>query len=325
MELNSEIIEFLKYVEIFSSLTEKELEYISHFLDVRDFVEGQIIFREGDRGDSMYILFKGIINTKCKLPDGKNRDIAEFYAGDFFGEMAIFENEPRSATCYGLKPGIVIILTSSILFKLMIHNSKIALKILYNMLGIISQRLRESSQFLTNVVNWGETARKRAITDEMTGIYNRRFLDEELEIHFKNAQVRDKELSILMIDLDDFREINENYGHETGDVVIKKTVEGIREILHDKYILARYGGDEFFVILPDTSIEQAIKIAEKIRKRVQSVHVMRASIPSMIDVSASIGVAALSDATGELKSLKEVVDQALYRAKSEGKNKVVFS
>ena len=319
-----EIKEFLKHVEIFSSLNEKELEYVSHFLDIENFVEGQIIFNEGDEGDSMYIISIGIINSKCKLPNGRDRDIAQFFPGDFFGEMAIFGNVPRSATCYGLEKGAVIVMTSSTIFKLMIHNSKIALKILYNILNIIVLRLKESNEFLSNIVHWGETARKRAITDELTGVYNRRFLEEELELYFENAKRSGKELSILMIDLDNFRAINDNYGHDTGDIVLMKIVEAFQESLDKESILARYGGDEFFVILPDTSLDKSAKIAEQLRKRIESVHVMKKRDGSMFDITASIGVATFPDDTTELNSLKEFADKALYRAKSQGKNKVVF-
>ena len=146
-----------------------------------------------------------------------------------------------------------------------------------------------------------------------------------MELYYENAKNTGKDLSILMIDLDNFRQINNNYGKDTGDIILIKVVEACRETLDNEQILARYGGDEFLVILPDTSLTKAMNIAESLRRRIENVHVMKKSDLSFFDLSASIGVATYPDATSELKSLKEFADRAMYRAKSEGKNKVVYS
>jgi two-component system cell cycle response regulator len=176
------------------------------------------------------------------------------------------------------------------------------------------------------MVEWGEEARRRAITDELTGVYNRRFLDEALKDYFAAARESGKPLSLIMVDLDHFREINEIYGPQAGDRTLVEAVSAFKRVLRGKDVIARYGGDEFTVILPETGLQAAGELAEKIRREIAG----GAARPEPGDarkpgvrVTTSQGVAAFPDNGDDIRTIKEKADGALYRAKEAGRNRVV--
>jgi diguanylate cyclase (GGDEF)-like protein len=194
---------------------------------------------------------------------------------------------------------------------------------MYRMLNITVQRLEKTGAFLSDMVTWGEEARRRAVTDEMTGVYNRRFLEDVVVDHFRAAQREGTPLSLIMVDLDRFREINEGYGKEMGDRVIMEAVKIFRTHLRDTDIIARYGGDEFTVMLPSTSLSAARELAERICRDVHDLPVLKEAGGGKIDtVTTSQGVAAFPECAKDLKALRAAADGALYRAKEAGKDQV---
>jgi diguanylate cyclase (GGDEF)-like protein len=202
-------------------------------------------------------------------------------------------------------------------------NPKIAIKIMYKMLNVITQRLQNTGGFLTDMVRWGEDASKRAITDPFTGCYNRRFLDDKLDDFFTTAKNNQQPFSLVMIDLDYFRQINEAYGHEIGDKTILEVVNVFKEYLREKDVIARYGGDEFTVLMPETPLKQAEEVAKTICKKVSNLTLLEGLNGPIKTITLSQGIAAFPESSEELKELKEKADKALYKAKEDGRNRAV--
>ncbi len=161
-----------------------------------------------------------------------------------------------------------------------------------------------------------------ATKDKLTGIHNRRSFYEFAEEQWSKAVRNQLDCSIIMIDIDHFKKVNDTYGHLTGDMVLKDTVKIIDELNRDYDRLGRWGGEEFILFLPDTSIENALTIAERIRKKVEGGK-FYVSDELKISVTISLGVTSkqLSD-TLELDVLFDCADKALYNAKETGRNKV---
>jgi diguanylate cyclase (GGDEF)-like protein len=263
------------------------------------------------------------VASSILLPTGKEREIARFSSGDFFGEMSIIEKAPRSATCATCEDSVLLSLHENDFYRIMDLYPDIAIKIMYKMLNITTQRLQNTSEFLSDMVHWGEEASRRAITDELTGVYNRRYLDDALIQHFETSRNTGRPLSLIMVDLDYFREINENYGHETGDKVILGVVEVFRQCLTKKDIIARYGGDEFTVLLPGSGAEDACAMAEKVRAGVEALTLLEGMNGPVKRVTTSQGVASYPVNGDDIKSIREAADRALYQAKEEGRNRVI--
>ena len=317
--------DFLQHVDIFSSLESEQLGEVIECLNTRSVSEGGALFHEGDPGEELYIVRSGRIATSVKLPDGRDLDIAQFQDGDFFGEMSIFEDAPRSATCYAKEESTLVSLSENDFHKIMERLPHAAIKIMYRMLGITTARLENTSEFLSDMVQWGEQARKRAVTDELTGLFNRRFLDESLPDQFARAKTRRQPLALVMVDLDHFNDINATFGHEIGDAVLKAVAPVFKSHFRESDILSRYGGDEFTFVLPDTSAEQAAEICTRVCQEVASLPVMKELTGEERQLTTSHGIAAFPAHATTLKTLQERADAALYRAKEGGRNRAVIA
>lgn len=170
-------------------------------------------------------------------------------------------------------------------------------------------------------INRDITAKKElervSITDQLTGVYNRRKLDESLGNEVERATRYPQKLSCIMMDIDHFKDVNDTYGHQVGDDVLVKTAKLISEHTRSVDIVGRYGGEEFVVICPDTDIEEACVVAEKLREEIEKFDFDVVGHKTM-----SLGVAGF--VSGETPDdLVKKADSALYKAKNEGRNRVV--
>lgn len=161
---------------------------------------------------------------------------------------------------------------------------------------------------------------KVAVTDSLTQVYNRRHFDELLFKEIKRFKRRKYAyLSLMMLDIDNFKRLNDAYGHLTGDIVLRDVAKMLREGVRETDTIARYGGEEFIIVLPDTHLDGAEYKAEKIRNNIEKKEFPGQKGP--VHITISIGVAAYR--TGEPQDLIRAADEALYRAKHEGRNKVI--
>ena len=165
------------------------------------------------------------------------------------------------------------------------------------------------------------------IADPLTGVHNRRYLDSRLNEEVSRARRHGLPLSVLMLDIDHFKRINDDHGHQVGDQVLVQFAALVQQQLREPDIAARYGGEEFVVIAPQTARHDALNLAERLRARVESVPftVMDAAAPGEkleIRVTCSIGVAGLSDELGRADVLVHCADKNMYHAKHAGRNRV---
>jgi two-component system, sensor histidine kinase LadS len=161
-----------------------------------------------------------------------------------------------------------------------------------------------------------------SITDALTDLYNRRYFDEQLAIEIKRANRAQKPIAVMFVDLDHFKQINDQYGHSSGDRCLQDVARALQETAsRPGDILARYGGEEFVLLLPNTDRQQALGFAERLRQAVEDLVVDVDGV--RIAVSASIGLAAWIPAEREpSRNLLDAADAALYQAKHDGRNQV---
>jgi two-component system, cell cycle response regulator len=163
-----------------------------------------------------------------------------------------------------------------------------------------------------------------AHTDPLTKIYNRRYFLEAFEAEFKRAKALHKDFSLLYFDLDHFKKVNDSYGHEAGDYVLKEFTNIVRGgYLRPKDVFARVGGEEFVVLLFNTNAAQASELAEKIRVGVETHAFIYEE--KRIPITTSMGIAELRADIESPQTLLKMADQALYSAKTSGRNKVMVS
>ncbi len=162
-----------------------------------------------------------------------------------------------------------------------------------------------------------------SITDDLTGLYNRRYFNQRFEREVLRAKRYRRPLSILLVDIDYFKNYNDINGHLLGDDVLKKVAYLIESNLRKADIVARYGGEEFVVLLPEIDKVHADQVAEKLRRTVELRHFPKEQYQPNKNLTISIGLATLPDDSTNPRELLEFADRALYRAKEEGRNRVV--
>ena len=157
----------------------------------------------------------------------------------------------------------------------------------------------------------------QAMTDALTGLYNHRYLQERLDREIKLADRNNDQISLILLDLDHLKRINDSHGHRSGDAALQHTAQVMRSNVREVDICARYGGEEFVIILPQCGREDAIDVAERIREAIAS-----KAVANVGQVTASIGVATYPSAAKSKEELIEMSDRAMYLAKAAGRNRV---
>lgn len=183
---------------------------------------------------------------------------------------------------------------------------------------------RQTDDELINLVKKFNEAQVRlkqmAITDDLTGLRNRRYIMERLEEEFQRAKRNGRPLSLVMLDIDHFKDINDAHGHLFGDSVLKTIASRIRDCLRRHDIVGRVGGEEFLIISPDSGVEEAVLVAERIRRVVHSKTIGDGDIEVSVTLSAGATIAGSEDKSADRVFSR--ADTALYKAKQEGRNRV---
>ncbi len=162
-----------------------------------------------------------------------------------------------------------------------------------------------------------------AVTDPLTGLSNRRYLDNHLSTLFNRSMARGRPLSVLITDIDRFKQVNDTYGHDAGDDVLREFARRIRSTVRGADLACRYGGEEFVVVMPDTSPEVAAAVAERLRSVVETVPFLLKSTGKELNVTASFGISSRISSILTPGQLMKQADLALYEAKTGGRNRVV--
>jgi len=320
----------LKKSPIFSSLSRLELDAVVSFLEPRSMKKGEVVFNEGARGEEMFIIVSGKIGAWVAQVDGTQRWSFELKTGDFFGEMSIIANETRSATIVAQEDLKLLTLYGVDFYRIVFEYPMIGSKLLNSIRKVQNIWFEQISKHLGDIMRWGEVARRRAVTDELTGLYNRRFLEESASERFSRGTLGLRSVSLMMMDLDKIHEINDVHGTKAGDLMFISMAEVLRFVTRAGDICARLSGDEFAVLLPDAGTDEAVSIAERAREKIASRKIFVPARPNStknteVSISTSIGVATAPIHANTWESLLLAADGALRQAKTQGRNQVVVA
>jgi diguanylate cyclase (GGDEF)-like protein/PAS domain S-box-containing protein len=178
----------------------------------------------------------------------------------------------------------------------------------------------ELSRHVAEVEHLQKELREQVIHDPLTGVYNRRYLDETLECEIARADRERNDLSLILLDIDHFKEFNDSFGHQAGDLILVDTMKHLTDSIRGSDIICRFGGEEFILVLPGINLDTACKRAEEIRKTIEANKIHYGD--EELGITISMGVAGYPGGEISAAELIDAADRALYRSKETGRNKV---
>ena len=185
---------------------------------------------------------------------------------------------------------------------------------------LLGAMLEGPAQALDNALRL-QRSEALSVTDDLTQLYNSRYLNQVLRREAKRASRSGRPRSLLFLDLDGFKGVNDNHGHQAGSRALVEAAAVIRRCARETDMVARFGGDEFAIILPDTGSEGAAAVGDRVRERLAA-HPFLAGSGLSVRLTASVGVATLPDVAASAEELVRAADMAMYRVKDSGKNGV---
>ncbi|MDP2903251.1 MAG: diguanylate cyclase [Methylovulum sp.] len=281
---------------------------------VRDISAGQILLSPSLDNTDLLVLLEG--EWVVTLSANSNRPIAKIMPGGCVGELSILDSQRPSSHVLATQDSRYLVIQRDALWPFITCYPVVAL----NLLRIMADRSRDKSELLESSLGLLHEYRTRAETDTLTSLHNRNWLMEifpqQLDLSMRIGQP----LSLILIDVDFFKRVNDTYGHTVGDQVLQHLAAIMQGNLRSTDLLARYGGEEFAVMMPATYANKARASAERLCRRVYKSPLL---LPDndQITISVSIGVAECLPGW-KLDDLLNASDQALYIAKNNGRNQV---
>jgi len=324
------IIAQIQGCELFHTAPENLLEKLACVVASKKLAAGKTLFREKDPSFHMYIVVEGSAKVLRKTPKGDVM-VSEVLPGETLGEMGLLDHVPRSAEVIAGHDGMRLLELHRDNFEECIRHDPL---IVQAVIRLLSERLRTSTcqqemqfiklnqleEFNNQQARELEIAETLAHTDWLTGVYNRRHFLKLSGEELVSEKTDSPSLCALMLDADHFKKINDTHGHAVGDAVLKHIVKICLDTLRRNDFIGRLGGEEFAIILPETTLLGGMAAAEKLRQAIESSPL--AAGDKMISSTVSIGLATLEKTDQTIEAVLDRADKALYQAKKEGRNKV---
>jgi len=282
---------------------------------VKELHAGEVLIAPGDAGHPLYFLVSGRLSVHLETINDK--PIRTFQSGDSVGEFSLIDGKPASAYVVATETCEVVSVDENHFWALIRASNGIA----RNLLIALTQYLRDSNEAIGESLRLQQEYQRQGVVDELTGLHNRRWLQDMMRRQMDRAEIDKQPLSLIMLDIDHFKKFNDEFGHLAGDRVLQVVAKTIMNNVRPTDLLARYGGEEFIVVLPDTAIIGARLVAERVRQAVSEEIVLTSDNNALPPATISLGVSQMQPGQS-IESLIADADAALYRAKAQGRNRV---
>src|SRR5881394_2649961 len=227
-----------------------------------DVAEGDVLLLPERTNRCVYIVLSGRLSVHLGSLNAPK--VADLAAGSCAGEMSLIEDKDPSAYVVAVEDSHLMVISHHVLWQLVDRSHTFS----KNLLVVLSERVRSDNEFIASSLGVLRQAERNAHTDALTGLGNRHWMHVMFEREVTRAQHTGKALCLMMIDVDNFKAFNHQYGHIAGDRVLVAVSDSLRDYLRPTDLIARFGGDEFAVLLPDLTLDQAKETAERLREQV---------------------------------------------------------
>jgi len=315
-------VELLRKIDIFSQLREYELDNIAKYSEFISLPKGEVIFTQESKADALFVVEKGRVGI-ISVESDNNVVIAQIISRESFGELDFFGRTNRTALALTEEENTVLLrfpaknYSSEEIFS---KHAFISASMLYRLFRIISERIYNVNKLLQDKTFWLHDLHKQLLCDKMTGLFNQTYLKEDFVNLLPNL---DKQAALLMIKPDNFKFINDNFGHDTGDKVLNLMAIFLQSELSADDIGIRYRGDEFAAILLNTNKENAIQKSKQISKTFKTMDMTTLKIPDDIKIQVSIGISLYPEDADNSQMLVESAHKKMFQARDTGGNRVI--
>lgn len=305
----------LEGLELFQGVKPDDVQELLQDCDRRDLGEGEMLLSPGEKNEHVFIVLSGSLNVHVGSPDAPV--LATMDVGACVGEMSIIEDRDPSAFVMGAEPTHLLLIHQTVLWNMVNASHEFA----KNLLIVLSERVRSHNRVIAD--SYGELRKfeRHATTDALTGLSNRHTMEELFEREINRCEKDDQPISLIMIDIDNFKVFNDHFGHVAGDRALSAVATILKHQFRPRDVLVRFGGDEFAILLPEVDEEVGITVADRVRQIVSGDTGDGSDSLIQIPIKISMGVAEHKKGDS-LSSLIRAADAALYRAKHAGRNVV---
>ena len=282
---------------------------------VRTLAPEETLIHAGQANHNVYLILSG--RLRVHLQGGEAQPVAVLEAGESVGEISIIDRQPTSANVVADSDSRVLVLSDEQMWAVVRTSHAVAC----NLLQALAQRLRYGNAVIQKIQELLREYEYNATIDPLTGLYSRRWFDNMLQRLIQRCRGGGEPLSLLMIDIDNFKRFNDAHGHLAGDRALNTVAHGLLNNLRPEDMVARFGGEELIALLPGTDGEEARQVAERLREAVGTTSIAADGDGDLSPLTISLGVAELQ-AGQSAQALVGAADAALYRAKRTGRNRV---
>ncbi len=305
----------LEGLELFRGVQPDDVQELLQRCGRRDVDEGEPLLTPGEKNEHVFVVLSGSLNIHVGSPDAPL--LATMEVGACVGEMSIIEDRDPSAYVIAGEPTHLLTIHQSVLWQMVDASHEFA----KNLLVVLSERVRSHNRVIADSYGELQKIERHAKTDALTGLNNRRTMEDSFLREIKRCEKNEQPISLIMVDIDNFKEFNDKFGHIAGDRALSAVAGVLQKLFRPSDMLVRYGGDEFAVLLPQVDEEQAVTIAERARVAVSGKTSDGTDSLIRIPICLSMGVAEL-ESGASLDDLIHAADAAMYRAKHAGRNTV---
>ena len=305
----------LEGLELFQSVRAEDVQDLLQNCNRRDVPEGDLLLSPGEKNEHVFIVLSGSLNIHVGSPDAPV--LATMDVGACVGEMSIIEDRDPSAFVIGAEATHLLLIHQSILWDMVNASHEFA----KNLLVVLSERVRSHNHVIAD--SYGELRKfeRHATTDALTGLSNRHTMEELFEREISRCEKDDYPISLVMIDIDNFKVFNDHFGHVAGDRALSAVATILKHQFRPRDVLVRFGGDEFAILLPEVDEKLGVTVADRVRQTVCGDTGDGSDSLIQIPIKISMGVAQHKKGDN-LSLLIRAADAALYRAKHAGRNAV---
>lgn len=302
-------------MELLRGLGVEILDAVVARCPVRKLEPGEPLLVAGRTNSEIFLVLAG--EFAVHLDDKLESRVATLRAGDTVGELSAIDKKPTSATVIAHTEAWLLVIDETMFWHVIQASHGFAVRLMLKLV----ERLRANNTTVQANMELSAHFEAAALSDALTGVHSRRWLDETLPRLCERHRYDGMPMSLGVVDVDHFKKINDQHGHQTGDRVLVEVARTLRGKLRPTDFVARFGGEEFVVIFPGTPLAGARIAAERLREAVSSAAFKSRDGSALPRVTISLGLAALGPEQ-DIPALLEQADQCLYRAKHNGRNRV---